>query len=161
MGTAALTMNTDLGLSGAAFGFATGIYSAGYIALQIPSNLALHRFGPRRWLTLLMMCWGVIATCNGFVQGEGSLITARILLGAAESGFLPGMLLYLTFWFAPSRRGMISVLASLPLYGIIGTPLSAITDSPAQAHWLTDEERSAVQDAVGTAPPPPVGPASG
>ncbi|WP_413810765.1 MFS transporter [Streptomyces sp. OE57] len=188
MGTAALTMNADLGLTGAAFGFATGIFSAGYIALQIPSNLALHRFGPRRWLALLMVCWGAIATCTGFIQGEGSLIIARILLGAAESGFLPGMLLYLTFWFAPSRRGMISVLASLPLYGIIGTPLSAIilqhthnlwglagwrwmfilegipsiliglmvlawlTDSPAQARWLTDEERAAVQEAVGTVP---------
>ncbi|MGZ0199445.1 MFS transporter [Streptomyces sp. RM1] len=189
MGTAALTMNTDLGLSGSAFGFATGIFSAGYIALQIPSNLALHRFGPRRWLALLMICWGFVAACTAFVQGEGSLITARIFLGAAESGFLPGMLLYLTFWFAPARRGTVSMLASLPLYGIIGTPLSAVilqhtqglwglagwrwmfifegipsivvglmvlawlTDDPATARWLTDAERAAVQQDVGTAAP--------
>ncbi|WP_431923700.1 MFS transporter [Amycolatopsis tucumanensis] len=126
LGTAALTMNADLGLSAAAFGFATGIFSAGYIALQIPSNLALQRVGPRRWLALLMVCWGAVATCTGFVQGGGSLITLRVLLGAAESGFLPGMLLYLTYWFAPARRGLISVIASLPLYAVIGTPLSAV-----------------------------------
>ncbi|MTD54627.1 MFS transporter [Amycolatopsis sp. RM579] len=126
LGTAALTMNSDLGLSAAAFGLATGIFSAGYIVLQIPSNMALYRIGPRRWLGLLMFCWGAVATCTGFVQGEGSLITVRVLLGAAESGFLPGMLLYLTYWFAPARRGLISVIASLPLYAVIGTPLSAV-----------------------------------
>ncbi|MBB5157004.1 MFS transporter [Saccharopolyspora phatthalungensis] len=126
LGTAALTMNKDLGLSAAAFGFATGIFSAGYIALQIPSNMALQRVGPRRWLSLLMICWGVVATCTGFVTGEGSLVFVRILLGAAEAGFLPGMLLYLTYWFAPTRRGLISVLSTLPFYAVLGTPLSAI-----------------------------------
>ncbi|MEU0803546.1 MFS transporter [Streptomyces sp. NPDC005970] len=180
LGTAALTMNSDLGISSASFGFATGIFSAGYIALQIPSNLALNRLGPRRWLGLLTMSWGIVAMLTSLVQGETSLIVVRIVLGAVEAGMLPGMFMYLTIWFPPRMRGRITALVCLPFYAILGTPLSAfimqyadgladlagwrwmfllegaptvviglvllkfLTDSPATATWLSEEERAAL-----------------
>ncbi|MFG2585131.1 MFS transporter [Streptomyces malaysiensis] len=125
LGTAALTMNADLGISASAFGFATGIFSAGYIALQVPSNLALNRLGPRRWLGLLTICWGVVAVLTSLVQGESSLIAIRVALGAVEAGMLPGMLMYLTIWFPPRMRGRVTALVCLPFYAILGTPLSA------------------------------------
>ncbi|CAM5702473.1 Putative tartrate transporter [Streptomyces antimycoticus] len=108
LGTAALTMNADLGISISAFGFATGIFSAGYIALQVPGNLALNRLGPRRWLGLLTVSWGVVAVSSSLIQGEGSLIATRIALGAVEAGMLPGMLMYLTIWFPPRMRGRVT-----------------------------------------------------
>ncbi|MGI5228785.1 MFS transporter [Actinoallomurus sp. CA-142502] len=125
LGTAALTMNSDLGISAAAFGFATGIFSAGYIALQIPSNLALNRLGPRRWLGLLTISWGVVAMLTSLVQGEKSLVVVRITLGAVEAGLLPGIFMYLTIWFPQRMRGRITALVCLPFYAILGTPLSA------------------------------------
>ncbi|MFF0223478.1 MFS transporter [Streptomyces sp. NPDC004629] len=180
LGTAALTMNADLGISAAAFGFATGIFSAGYIALQIPGNLALNRLGPRRWLGLLTISWGVVAMLTSLVEGEKSLVVVRIALGAVEAGLLPGMFMYLTIWFPPRMRGRITALVCLPFYAILGTPLSAyiiqyadgmagvagwrwmfllegaptiviglvllrfLTDSPAKAAWLSDEEKEAL-----------------
>ncbi|MFG3020720.1 MFS transporter [Streptomyces sp. NPDC048254] len=180
LGTAALTMNSDLGISTAAFGFATGIFSAGYIALQIPSNLALNKLGPRRWLGFLTMSWGVVAMLTSLIQGESSLVAIRIALGAVEAGLLPGMFMYLTIWFPPRMRGRITAVVCLPFYAILGTPLSAIimqyanglmglagwrwmfllegaptiiiglvllrflTDSPATAAWLSEEERAAL-----------------
>ncbi|KUL44917.1 MFS transporter [Streptomyces violaceusniger] len=125
LGTAALTMNADLGISISAFGFATGIFSAGYIALQVPGNLALNRLGPRRWLGLLTVSWGVVAVSSSLIQGEGSLIATRIALGAVEAGMLPGMLMYLTIWFPPRMRGRVTAVVCLPFYAILGTPLSA------------------------------------
>ncbi|GAB1339925.1 MFS transporter [Streptomyces sp. E-15] len=125
LGTAALTMNADLGISTAAFGFATGIFSAGYIALQIPGNLALNRLGPQRWLGLLTIAWGVVAMLTSLVQGERSLVVVRIALGAVEAGLLPGMFMYLTIWFPPRMRGRITAVVCLPFYAILGTPLSA------------------------------------
>ncbi|MFE1448134.1 MFS transporter [Streptomyces olivaceoviridis] len=125
LGTAALTMNADLGISTAAFGFATGIFSAGYIALQIPSNLALNKLGPQRWLGLLTIAWGVVAMLTSLVQGERSLVIVRIALGAVEAGLLPGMFMYLTIWFPPRMRGRITAIVCLPFYAILGTPLSA------------------------------------
>ncbi|GGY79105.1 MFS transporter [Streptomyces olivaceoviridis] len=125
LGTAALTMNADLGISTAAFGFATGIFSAGYIALQIPGNLALNKLGPQRWLGLLTIAWGVVAMLTSLVQGERSLVVVRIALGAVEAGLLPGMFMYLTIWFPPRMRGRITAIVCLPFYAILGTPLSA------------------------------------
>ncbi|MFF8910305.1 MFS transporter [Streptomyces olivaceoviridis] len=125
LGTAALTMNADLGISTAAFGFATGIFSAGYIALQIPGNLALNKLGPQRWLGLLTVAWGVVAMLTSLVQGERSLVVVRIALGAVEAGLLPGMFMYLTIWFPPRMRGRITAIVCLPFYAILGTPLSA------------------------------------
>ncbi|CAM5636748.1 MULTISPECIES: MFS transporter [Streptomyces] len=125
LGTAALTMNADLGISTAAFGFATGIFSAGYIALQIPGNLALNKLGPQRWLGLLTIGWGVVAMLTSLVQGERSLVVVRIALGAVEAGLLPGMFMYLTIWFPPRMRGRITAIVCLPFYAILGTPLSA------------------------------------
>ncbi len=118
-------MNADLGISTAAFGFATGMFSARYIALQIPGNLVLNRLGPQRWLGLLTIAWGVVAMLTSLVQGERSLVVVRIALGAVEAGLLPGMFMYLTIWFPPRMRGRITAVVCLPFYAILGTPPSA------------------------------------
>src|SRR5690242_4569539 len=95
-------MNTDLGLSAAQFGFASGIFFLGYILLEVPSNLALHKFGARRWLARIMVTWGIVAVLFTFVQSFTQLSSLRFLLGVAEAGFFPGAILFLSLW-VPAR----------------------------------------------------------
>ena len=121
-------MNEDLGLSAAQFGFASGIFFAGYILLEIPSNMALYKFGARRWLARIMVSWGIVSLLFTFVQNIPSLYALRILLGIAEAGFFPGAILFLSLWVPARYRSKILALFYLaqPLTTVIGAPLAGL-----------------------------------
>ena len=176
-------MNQDLGLSAAQFGFASGIFFIGYIILEVPSNLALHKFGARVWLARIMVTWGIVALLFTWVSSATGLYALRFLLGVAEAGFFPGAILFLSTWVPASHRSKILSLFYLaqPLTTVIGAPLAGaliaqhgvfglegwrfmfmgvaipaivvgiiaffyLSDRPAQAKWLTDEEKKALTD---------------
>ncbi len=101
---AALTMNADLGLSTAAYAWGAGIFFLAYFAFEIPSNLILERVGARRWIARIMITWGIISGAMALVTGPTSFLIVRFLLGAAEAGFVPGLVLYITYWFPPGYR---------------------------------------------------------
>jgi D-galactonate transporter len=121
-------MNQDLGLTAAAFGFASGIFFLGYLILEVPSNLALHRFGARRWLARIMITWGIVATVMAFVPNPVTMVILRFLLGVAEAGFFPGIILYLTYWFPKAQRGKAVALfmAAIPVSTAVGSTLSSL-----------------------------------
>src|SRR5215813_1771156 len=98
VGFAALTMNRDLGLSPTVFGFGAGIFFIGYSLFQVPANFILTRLGARRWVFLILLVWGAISASCAFVQGPRSFYILRFLLGVAEAGLFPGVVLYLTYW---------------------------------------------------------------
>jgi sugar phosphate permease len=125
---AALHMNKDLGLSASAYGLGAGLFFVTYSLFEVPSNLLLYRFGARRWIARIMLTWGVCAGAMAFVTGALSYNVARLLLGAAEAGFYPGMLFFLTLWFPAAYRGRILAfaLAALPLSGLLGSPISGL-----------------------------------
>src|SRR5579872_7083432 len=104
-GFAALTMNRDLGFSGAVFGFGGGIFFAGYLLFQIPGNAILLRLGARRWLFLILTIWGVLSAATGFIHNAGEFYLLRFLLGLAEAGLFPGVMYYLGLWFPREFRG--------------------------------------------------------
>src|SRR6266404_1368991 len=104
VGFAALTMNRDLGLSATQFGFAAGTFYFGYVVFEVPSNLALRRFGARRWLARIVISWGIVAATMALVHGKTTFSLLRLLLGITEAGFSPGVLLYLTYWFPARER---------------------------------------------------------
>lgn len=124
---AALTMNRDLGIGQSLFGLAAGMFFLGYFFFEVPSNLMLLRVGARRWIMLLMIVWGILSVATAFVPGPTVYIVLRFLLGSAEAGFYPGVILYLTFWLPPSARSSIMALfvTAIPLSNIVGSPLSA------------------------------------
>jgi len=136
IGIAALTMNQDLAISSEQFGLLTGIFFIGYFLFEVPSNLLLHKIGARIWIARILISWGVVATLNGFVHNVHQLYWARFLLGLAEAGYVPGVYLYLTYWF-PRReqaRAIALFLLGLPVSSIVGSPLSGyILD---HVHWL-------------------------
>ena len=101
---AALTMNADLGLSTAAYAWGAGIFFIAYFAFEVPSNLILERVGARRWIARIMITWGIISGAMALVTGPTSFLIVRFLLGAAEAGFVPGLVLYITYWFPPGYR---------------------------------------------------------
>jgi MFS transporter, ACS family, 4-hydroxyphenylacetate permease len=107
---AALTMNKDLGLTAAAYGMSLTVFYAAYTVCEIPSNLALARFGARLWITRIMITWGIASAATMFAVGMWSLYGIRAVVGAAEAGFLPGILLYLTYWFPRSCRARANAL---------------------------------------------------
>jgi MFS family permease len=119
-------MNSDLGLSAAQYGFSSGIFFLGYILLEVPSNLALHRFGARRWLARIMVTWGIVAVLFTFVQSFTQLSGLRFLLGVAEAGFFPGAILFLSLWVpARYRSGILGLFyLAQPLTTVIGAPLA-------------------------------------
>ncbi|WP_344469123.1 MULTISPECIES: MFS transporter [Glycomyces] len=119
-------MNEDLALSAAQFGFASGVFFIGYILLEVPSNLALHRFGARKWLARIMVSWGIVALLFTWVQDFEQLVALRFLLGVAEAGFFPGAILFLSLWVPAAHRGRILMLFYLaqPLTTVIGAPLA-------------------------------------
>ncbi|GAA3804277.1 MFS transporter [Amycolatopsis tucumanensis] len=121
-------MNTELGLTATAFGFASGIFFLGYLTLEVPSNLALHRFGARRWLARIMITWGIVATALAFVPNPTTLVIMRFLLGVAEAGFFPGIILYLTYWFPAAQRAKAVALfmAAVPVSSAIGATVSSL-----------------------------------
>ncbi|WP_116827544.1 MFS transporter [Pseudomonas syringae] len=179
IGMASLQMNHDLGLSPAIFGFASSLFFVSYFLVEVPSNLALQKFGARIWIARIMITWGLISAGTAFVQGANSLYVMRFLLGAAEAGFFPGVLLYMTYWLPSAYRArMVAIfMVAIPGANFLGSPLSGylltldgwmgmrgwhwlfilegipavllgiaclfiLTDRPAQARWLHDEQRT-------------------
>ena len=179
VGFAKLQMNSDLGLSETAYAFGAGIFFIAYAACEIPSNLLLVRYGARIWIARIMITWGLISAGTMFVQGEMSFYAMRFLLGAAEAGFLPGIVYYLSQWFPRLHRARAVswFMIGIPLSIVFGGPLSGwimdrfdehlglhgwqwlylleglpavllgfvvlgfLTDKPADARWLTAEQR--------------------
>ncbi|TIH38731.1 MFS transporter [Subtercola vilae] len=121
-------MNTDLGLTAAQFGFASGVFFIGYILLEVPSNVALVRFGARRWLARIMVSWGIVAALFTWVQNFEQLTVLRFLLGVAEAGFFPGAILFLSLWVPSKHRSKILALFYIaqPLTSVIGAPLAGV-----------------------------------
>jgi len=126
VGFAVLQMRGQLGLSDRVYGRAAGMFFAGYFFFQLPSNLVLEKFGVRRWISGLMVTWGVISCLMIFIRGPISFYGMRFLLGAAEAGFFPGMILYMKRWF-PARaraRAVAWFMMANPIAGIVGSPIS-------------------------------------
>jgi len=179
VGFAALTMNKDIGLSASAYGVGAGIFFLGYFLFEVPSNLILEKVGARRWIARVMISWGIVSAAMALVRGPASFCVLRFLLGAAEAGFFPGIILYLSYWFPARRRAGVTALfmAAAPISTALGSPVSAallqtdgwlglagwqwlfileaipavvlggvtlvfMTDRPALARWLPDDERA-------------------
>jgi ACS family tartrate transporter-like MFS transporter len=126
LGFAALTMNRDLNFSPIVFGWGAGVFFIGYALFEVPSNYVLHRVGARRWIARIMISWGVVSALMALVWNETSFLALRLLLGVAEAGFAPGVLLYLTYWIPRARRGRVfgAFLVAVPLSTAIGAPIS-------------------------------------
>ncbi len=127
IGFAALTMNKDLGFSPAVFGFGAGIFFWGYFLFEVPSNVILDKVGARLWIARVMISWGLVSGAMAFVQGQTSFYVLRFLLGAAEAGFFPGIILYLSYWFPARQRAAATSLfmAAAPLSVVLGSPVSS------------------------------------
>ncbi|MEU8824673.1 MFS transporter [Streptomyces sp. NPDC048636] len=127
LGYVAQPLNKSLGLTAGQAGLASGLFFIGYILVEIPSNMMLRRFGARKWITRILVSWGIVTMGTAAVRSVGQLYLARILLGFAEAGLAAGILLYLTFWFPRRQRAwaMSAFFIMLPLSGIIGSPLAA------------------------------------
>jgi ACS family tartrate transporter-like MFS transporter len=123
---AATALQRDLGLSDSQYGFGAGLFFLGYFAFEVPSNLILERVGARRWIARILIGWGIVSMAMAFVRGVNSFYFARIVLGLAEAGFFPGIVLYLTYWIPAAdraRTGALFMMAS-PVAIIVGAPLS-------------------------------------
>ncbi len=126
-GFAALQMNKDIGLSAAAFGLGGGLFYITYVLFEVPSNVAMAKVGARLWIARILITWGLVSACMAFVVGPMSFYAVRMLLGAAEAGFFPGVILYLTYWFPREYRGRIVAIfmVAIPASSFLGSPLSA------------------------------------
>lgn len=127
VGFAALTMNADLGFSSEVFGFGVGIFFIGYFIFEVPSNVVIEKLGARLWICRIMLTWGLISGAMAFVTTPTSFYILRFLLGAAEAGFAPGMILYLTYWFPADQRARLygTYFIAIPLASVIGAPFSS------------------------------------
>ena len=127
IGFAALTMNADLGLTPHMFGFASGIFFIGYVLFEVPSNIVMERVGARLWIARIILTWGLLSAGTAFVSSPNQLYVLRFLLGVAEAGFFPGMILYLTYWFPAAWRARIlsAFMIALPVSSAIGNPVSS------------------------------------
>ncbi len=136
IGFAALTMNTELAITSQQFGFLSGIFFVGYFIFEIPSNLLLHKIGARIWIARILVSWGIVAMLTGFAQTALHLYVVRFLLGVAEAGYFPGILLYLTYWFQRRQLGhaIALFLTALPVANIVGAPLSGVILD--HIHWF-------------------------
>src|SRR5215471_19350428 len=125
-GFAALTMNQDLGFSPEVYGWGVGAFFWGYFLFEVPSNLIMEKVGARLWLSRIMVTWAIVSMANAFVQGPVSFFVLRFLLGLAEAGFYPGILLYFTYWFPAATRARILAIfcMGIPAANILGAPLS-------------------------------------
>jgi D-galactonate transporter len=123
---AALTMNKALNISASAFGFGAGIFFLAYFVFEVPSNLALEKFGARKWIARIMLSWGILSGAMALIGGETGFTIVRLLLGAAEAGFFPGIIFYLTLWFPAAYRARVLgyFMAAIPLSSLIGAPVS-------------------------------------
>jgi len=185
VGFAALTMNRELGFTPSAYGLGAGIFFLSYSIFQIPANLMLHRIGARRWLFLILAAWGATAAATAMVGNAPSFYVLRFLVGMAEAGFFPGIILYLTFWFPKRHLGRVTsiFMCANPVSFVIGGPIAGailsldgtaglrgwqwlfiveglpacvaaiaflklLPDGPANASWLTDNERRFISSSV-------------
>jgi ACS family tartrate transporter-like MFS transporter len=185
IGFAALTMNKDVGLTPQMFGFGAGIFFFGYFLFEVPSTVILHKVGARFWIGRVMITWGLVSVAMAFTRGPISFYVLRFLLGLAEAGFFPGIILYLSYWFPANHRSMVTAMfmAAAPIAGFIGSPISGalmqlngllglrgwqwlflleglpalvlgfitfhfLTDRPADASWLTAEERDWLSSSI-------------
>lgn len=125
---AAKGLSQSLGFSSSVFGLGAGMFFAGYVLCEVPSNLILRRVGARLWIARIMVTWGLMACGMAFVHADWSFYAVRFLLGVAEAGFLPGIIYYLTLWYPPARRARAVALfmAATPVAGIVGAPLSGL-----------------------------------
>ncbi|NWE23869.1 MFS transporter [Pseudomonas sp. P7548] len=128
IGTAKLQMAADVGLSASAYGLGAGIFFVGYFVFEVPSNLMLHRLGARTWIARIMVTWGIVSASAVFVDSANGFYVQRFLLGVAEAGFFPGVILYLTYWFPAQRRGRMTTLfmTASAVAGVISGPLSGM-----------------------------------
>src|SRR5881409_3488255 len=136
IGFAALTMNKELAITSQQFGLVAGIFFLGYFLFEVPSNLLLHKLGGRIWIARILITWGIVAMLAGFVHNAHQLYGVRFLLGLAEAGYYPGVVLYLTYWFRQREQAQAIALflAGLPVTSILGAPVSGfILD---RIHWL-------------------------
>jgi MFS transporter, ACS family, tartrate transporter len=150
VGFAALSMNKAIGLSPTAFGLGGGLFFIGYFLFEVPSNLILHKVGARRWIARVMVSWGIVSFASAFVAGPSSFYALRFILGVAEAGFFPGIILYLSLWF-PSRQRAVAAawfMAAAPISTAIGSPISgAIMKLPSIA-GLSDWQMLYILEAV-------------
>src|SRR5262252_775543 len=136
IGFAALTMNRELAINSEQFGLVSGIFFWGYFVFEIPSNLLLHKLGARIWIARILVSWGIVAILTGFARTATHLYVLRFLLGLAEAGFVPGMYLYLTYWF-PQRqlaRAVALFNSGNPVGNIVGSPISGVILD--HVHWF-------------------------
>jgi MFS family permease len=196
VGFAKLGMAKELGFSETAYGLGAGIFFIGYFFFEVPSNLMLHRLGAGRWIARIMVSWSIVSAACALVESPTSFYIVRFLLGVAEAGFFPGIVLYLTYWFPPKRRGQIvaTFMVAIPVAGLVGGPVSGLvmdglhgalgwsgwrwmfviealpalllgllvpfvlTSRPADAAWLSAEEKALVErELVEAAAPGPAG----
>ena len=136
IGFAALTMNKELGITSQQYGFIAGVFFFGYFIFEIPSNLLLHRIGARVWIARILVTWGIVTIVSGFARTAHQLYAARFLLGFAEAGYFPGILLYLTYWFRQHQlaQTVALFLTASPVAMIVGSPFSGMILD--HAHWL-------------------------
>lgn len=128
LGFAALTMNADLKFSPLVYAWGAGIFFIGYFIFEVPSNLALEKFGASRWIARIMVTWGIISALMATVSGEMSFYVLRFLLGVAEAGFFPGIILYLTYWYPAEYRArfLAAFAIAVPVSTVIGAPISGL-----------------------------------
>src|SRR5229473_980399 len=137
IGFAALTMNKELAITSQQFGLLVGIFFFGYFLFEIPSNLMLHKIGARVWIARILVSWGIVAMLTGFAHNVSQLYVARFLLGLAEAGYFPGIVLYLTYWFPQRERAQAIALfmTGIPVTSILGAPVSGLILD--HVHWLS------------------------
>lgn len=126
IGMASLQMNEDLGLSKAVFGLASSLFFIGYFLFEVPSNLAMQKIGAKIWISRIMITWGIVSVCTAFVESSEMLYLLRFMLGAAEAGFFPGVILYLTYWIPAKYRARViaTFMVAIPAANFIGSPIS-------------------------------------
>jgi len=136
IGFAALTMNKELAITSQQFGLLVGIFFFGYFLFEIPSNLMLHKVGARVWIARILISWGIVAMLSGFSRNVSQLYVARFLLGLAEAGYFPGIVLYLTYWLRQREQAQAIALflTGLPVTSILGAPVSGLILD--HVHWL-------------------------
>src|SRR6202041_2505307 len=128
LGFAALTMNAELKFSPTIFAWGAGIFFIGYFIFEVPSNLAVRKFAASRWVARIMVTWGIISALMSLVSGEWSFYILRFLLGVAEAGFFPGIILYLTYWYPAEYRArfLAAFAIAVPISTVIGAPVSGL-----------------------------------
>jgi MFS family permease len=126
IGFAAVTMNHDLHLDAYHYGLGAGLFFWGYFFFEVPSNLMLQRFGAKRWIARIMVTWGLVSMGTAFIQGWVGFLALRFILGVAEAGLFPGVILYLTYWFPAAYRARIiaAFMVAIPLSLAVGSPIS-------------------------------------